>query len=189
MRDLTVRRRTLLKLGAGTGLAGVLAAPPAASYAAVTPREFPIEGSDATVRLLPGPSASALLYAARRFHYEIDTLRPGDAVSDPAGTSVELRPRWYAPGAGGNLLPHQLTVVRDIIAETDGLLAWGGDDTPAREGRFTLTVAASDSRLKKFATRLAQAQRRPTTRIGADPSAPHTDARRRKADKIRLRGR
>ncbi|WP_411145018.1 hypothetical protein [Streptomyces sp. x-80] len=43
-----------------------------------TAKSFDIEGSDQKVPLTDGDVSTALTYVARRFHYEIDSLRNGD---------------------------------------------------------------------------------------------------------------
>jgi len=131
-----MRRRTLLAASAGAAALAGAAAPIPASAAPARLRAFAVQGSDVTVTLLPGPAATILLYVARRFHYEIDTLRPADLTAGSSGTVLEIRPGWYPPGARNGFLPHQLTVLRDILAECDGLVRWGGDAAGSpREGR------------------------------------------------------
>ncbi|WP_082771821.1 hypothetical protein [Actinoplanes sp. TFC3] len=189
-----MRRRTLLALGTSSLVAAPLvgsAAAPASPSPRLSPlissslSSFVVQGSDATVRLRPGPASTVLLYAARRFHYEIDTLHPGEVASDAAGTSVTLRPAWYAEGVAGGLLPHQVVVVRDIIAECDGLLAWGGDAAVPSEGRFSLTVAPGDAQLRTLAKRLNGFETKRAQRVGAGVALAYTEARRRRAEKIR----
>jgi hypothetical protein len=191
-----MRRRTLLaSAGAGallttSGLpAPAQAAPVQAAPVQAAPspalHTFPVQGTDISVSLLRGPSATALLYAARRFHYEIDALHPGDLVTDASGTVLDIRPNWYPAGARDNFLPHQLTVVRDIVAQCDGLLSWGGDAPAPREGRFQLAVASADPRLRALAKRLDTDARTPSRRVGAGTALPFTPARLHHAESIR----
>ena len=197
-----MRRRTMLVWGvgsvgaaafAGPGVARAAQAPVASgSRAAVgravvsvpAVRPVPVEGTGLTVRLLAGPAAAVLVYAARRFNYEIDTLHAGDLVGAPGGTAIDIRPGWYPPGAKGGLFPHQLIIVRDILAECDGLLRWGGDrKTRPAEGRFEIAVPASDPRLRALAARLSRRSARP----GAEMARPFTAARMKKAEAVRKR--
>jgi hypothetical protein len=195
---MVVRRRTVLAWSAGT--AGVLAfgasgvafagengVAPAVGRAAVNVpavRPVPVEGTGLTVRLLAGPAATVLVYAARRFHYEIDTLRAGELVGTPAGTAIDIRPGWYPPGVTGAFLPHQEIVIRDILAECDGLLRWGGDDkTTPRESRFELTETATHPRTVALAHRLTGTSARP----GAETARPFTTSRIRKAATLHKR--
>ncbi|BCY11770.1 hypothetical protein [Actinoplanes sp. L3-i22] len=188
-----MRRRTLLaSAGAGALLttSGLPAAPaqaaPAQAVSGAALRSFAVQGTDISVALLPGAAATVLLYAARRFHYEIDALHPGDLVADATGVVLDVRPGWYPPGARGNFLPYQLTVVRDIVAQCDGLLSWGGDAVPApREGRFQLAVPAADAKLRALAKRLDTDAKHPGRRVGAGTALPFTPDRVRRAESIR----
>ena len=195
-----MRRRTVLGWGVGAAGVAALAGPreavaagpagttaPAVGRAAVRVpaiRPIVVEGTGLTVRLLAGPAATVLVHVARRFHYEIDTLHEGDLAADPAGTAIDIRPGFYPAGVTGGFLPHQQIVIRDILAECDGLLRWGGDNrTGPVESRFAIDVQASDPRLQALARRLD----RRTARPGAEMARPFTAARIRKADAIRRR--
>lgn len=187
-----MRRRTLLAAGAGAAGAAAFAgsAPARAQSAAAGPRltTFAVQGSDVTVTLLPGPAATVLLYVARRFHYEIDTLRPGDLTATRSGTVLDIRPSSYPPGASNGFLPHELTVLRDILAECDGLVRWGGDsaDSP-QESRFEIAVRPADPRLRALAGRLDRDAASPGRRVGARTALPFTPARMKRAESLRRR--
>ena len=154
---------------------------------------LPVEGTGLTVRLRPGPTSVVLLHVARRFHYELDSLRAGDlhgATTDRdvrtpeqsnllSGTALAIRPGSYPVGARGSLYPAELVVVRDIVAECDGVLAWGGDLETAQEGHFEIAVPPGDPALGALATRLGSLDERPGRGAGAtDAFAAH---RRRRA--------
>jgi hypothetical protein len=112
----------------------------------------PIEGSGQRVRLAGGDAAVLLTHVARRFHYEIDQLRAGDVqghtdgalVTEPyesnylSGSAIVIRPQAYPLGVGGGLFPAELVVVRDILAELDGAVAWGGDFDRPKESHFEI---------------------------------------------------
>jgi hypothetical protein len=144
-----------------------------------------VEGTGLTVRLHAGAAASVLVYVARRFHYEIDTLHGGDLVGDPAGTAIDIRPGFYPVGVRGGFLPYQEIVVRDILAECDGLVRWGGDrtSTEVQESRFELVTSATDPRLSVVGQRLGKRSARP----GAEMARPFTAARIKKAQALRKR--
>ncbi|GAA2860981.1 hypothetical protein Acy02nite_57360 [Actinoplanes cyaneus] len=190
-----MRRRTLLaSAGAGAvlavpGLPAPAQADPAqAAPAATSPalRTFAVQGTDISVALLPGPAATVLLYAARRFHYEIDALHPGDLLTGASGIVLDIRPGWYPAGARDGLLPYQLIVVRDIVAQCDGLLRWGGDSArEPREGRFEIAVPPADRRLRALAKRLDADAEIPGRRVGAGTALPFTPDRVRRAESIR----
>ena len=155
-----------------------------------------IEGSAAQVTLLTGDVSTVLLHVARRFSYEIDTLRAGEVtgfavVASPAaafesnyssGTAVAIRADRYPAGAAGNLFPRELLVVRDILAECAGVVRWGGDDpTTPKESHFQIDVKPGDAALPK----LARTIRGWRTHPGAGAGAPRDllDPTRRAAAK------
>ncbi|AEW99224.1 M15 family metallopeptidase [Streptantibioticus cattleyicolor] len=128
-------------------------------------RQFHVEGSDQGVRLAAGDTATILLHVARRFHYEIDRLRDGDLHGHRtsrrvgaryesnylSGTAVEIRPLAYPLGVKGGLYPAQLTVVRDILAELEGVVAWGGDFTVPKESHFEIAYAPGHREVTRIA--------------------------------------
>jgi hypothetical protein len=190
-----MRRRTVLSLGAGAAVAVALPFPGAAFAAEKAGAAFaaekagktgkvPVEGTGLTVWLHPGAAASVLVYVARRFNYEVDTLLTGDLAGDPGGTAIEIRPGFYPVGVTGGFLPYQLTVIRDILAQCDGLVRWGGDSaTGPAEGRFELAVPATDPKLGALAKRLGVRSAEP----GAGMALPFTAARMKKAETLRKR--
>ncbi|MEU6341692.1 hypothetical protein ABZ883_12190 [Streptomyces sp. NPDC046977] len=128
-----------------------------------------IEGSGLPVRLAGGAAATVLLYVARRFHYEIDQLRPGDVLGYRAssyrvreafesnylsGTALEIRPLAYPLNARGGFYPRELTVVRDILAELDGVVAWGGDFPVPKESHFEIALAPGHPKVKGVARKI-----------------------------------
>ncbi|MEU4263716.1 hypothetical protein ACYCCF_19590 [Streptomyces argenteolus] len=126
---------------------------------------FRIEGSGRSVRLADGDAAVILLHVARRFHYEIDQLRDGDVTGHSttrnaiqnyesnylSGTALAIRPLAYPVGVKGGLYPHELVVVRDILAELDGVVRWGGDLTTPKESHFELAYAPGHPKVKGVA--------------------------------------
>nr|WSZ96935.1 twin-arginine translocation signal domain-containing protein [Streptomyces sp. NBC_00857] len=129
---------------------------------------FSIEGSGQKVSLIEGDAATILLHVARRFHYEVDSLRTGDVrgwTSDRkvteayesnylSGSAIAIRPVWYPVGAKGNLYPNELVVIRDILAELDGVVAWGGDFARPKESHFEITPKPGHPRLKGVARKI-----------------------------------
>lgn len=109
-----------------------------------------IEGSGQRVKLVDGAAAILLTHVARRFHYEIDQLRDGDIqghresfiLAEPyesnylSGSAIAIRPRAYPVGVSGGLYPTELIVVRDILAELEGAVSWGGDFDRPKESHF-----------------------------------------------------
>jgi hypothetical protein len=148
-------------------------------------REIAVQGTDLRLALLAGPAATVLVQVVRRFHYEIDGLGAGDVVADASGTAVDIRPGWYPPGVSGGFLPHQMIVIRDIVASGEGLVRWGGDLATPAEGRFSLTVRGSDPHLATLAARLDREAAAPGRGPGADMALPFTPARQKTADSVR----
>lgn len=129
-----------------------------------------VEGSDQAVSLAAGAAATVLLHVARRYHYEIDELRAGDlagfstarkVAADElsnylSGTALSIRAGSYPRGVPGGFYPEQLVVVRDILAECAGVVAWGGDLPLRQDSHFQLDVPPEDPRVAELVARLAR---------------------------------
>ncbi|WP_030897583.1 hypothetical protein [Streptomyces sp. NRRL F-5126] len=136
---------------------------------------FVVEGSGEKVSLAEGDAATVLLHVARRYNYEIDTLRTGDVhgwradrkVAEAyesnylSGSALAIRPAMYPVGSKGNLYPNELIVVRDILAELDGAVAWGGDFATPKESHFEITLKPGHPRLKGVARKILGWKRGP----------------------------
>ncbi|MER5356899.1 hypothetical protein [Streptomyces sp. NPDC002785] len=126
---------------------------------------FRIEGSGQSVRLTDGDAAVILLHVARRFHYEVDQLRAGDVSGHStdrtiteeyesnylSGSALAIRPHAYPVGVKGGLYPQELVVVRDILAELDGVIAWGGDFGTPKESHFEIAYKPGHPKVKGVA--------------------------------------
>ena len=147
-----------------------------------------VEGSDVRMALRSGDVETVLLHVVRRFHYEIDTLKSGDihgyttdrTLVAPfesnylSGTAIAIRARAYPTGSAGNLFPLELLVVRDILAECDGVVRWGGDDKDfPKEGHIQIDLPPSADQLKRVAAKIRSWQARPDRGAGTavDPLA------------------
>ncbi|WP_314247865.1 hypothetical protein [Streptomyces sp. DSM 40907] len=127
-----------------------------------------IEGSEVSVPLLDGDVATILLHLARRFHYEIDTLRQGEVTGHTAsrtvaadyesnhlsGTAIAIRPSFYPIGMRDGLYRHELVVIRDILAELDGTVAWGGDAKTPKESHFHIALRPGHPKIKGVARKI-----------------------------------
>lgn len=122
--------------------------------------EFRIEGSDLSVRLAPA-AAPVLLHVVRRFLYEVESrLEPGEVTGHVtsrrvaaryestylSGSGIAIRPLFYPLGAKDGFFDHEKAVVRDILADCDGVVAWGGDLDPVKESHFHLTEPPASAR-------------------------------------------
>ena len=165
-------------------------------------RTVAVEGSDVTVAVRSGEVATVLLYVVRRFHYEIDSLRPGEVIGFTAadrfptrhqsnhmsGTAVDIRPGWYPLGVSGEFSPIQITIIRDIIAVCDGVVRWGGDYRhSADEGHFQIDVPPGSAALSTAASKISGFAAAPGQGPGAGEALPFTEARRARADTVRAR--
>ncbi|MEU5084257.1 MULTISPECIES: hypothetical protein [Streptomyces] len=154
----------------------------------------PLDG----VQIRMGDVETVLVHTIQRFHYEIDTLRPGDvggwqhpakirkglAESNLAsGTAIQIRPGFYPSGQRGGYFPNQLVIVRDILADLEGVVRWGGDDKKADEALFYITVKPGNGHLVKVADKLRGWAATPGEGAGSttDPFAPK---RRRAAERL-----
>jgi hypothetical protein len=140
-----------------------------------------IEGSGQQVALAPGAAATILTYVARRFHYEIDQLRPDDvqghtpltSIDQPyesnylSGTAIAIRPNAYPVGVSDGFYPAELIVIRDILTELEGVVTWGGDHDVPKESHFEIALPPQDRRIAQLAQRILK----PGTVIGEEPGA------------------
>lgn len=174
-------RRALLLTGlAGAVAAGISlpTATPASAAARTTSTNgwpvtttgistLPVPGTPASVALLEGDVATVLVHVIRRFHYEVEEVarhelaghRPaagltGHTTNYASGTAVEIRPAAYPLAATGVLFPQQLAVVRDILKECGGVVAWGGHLRRPHAAHFQIAVRPGDTRLRSLAQRI-----------------------------------
>jgi hypothetical protein len=163
---------------------------------------YRIEGSAASVALRKGAAAAVLLHVARRWHYEIAAIDTGEgggvAGYTPrrtvraayesnyfSGTAAALHPTAYPVGGSEQLWPHHEVIVRDILLDCEGTVAWGGDLNPVKASHFHLAAGPKDKTLARVAARLDTSRhaefKDQTAGIVADPATP---ARRDKARKL-----
>ncbi|SED22767.1 hypothetical protein SAMN04489727_6980 [Amycolatopsis tolypomycina] len=153
---------------------------------------FPVEGTDLAVAVLPGDVATTLLHCARRFCYELGgSLAPGDITGHTpgravaagyesnhlSGTAITIRQSAYPRGAAGGFFPQELVVVRDILAECEGVVRWGGDLSPVKESHLQIDVPPGDARLSRVAAKIAGWKLEPGAGAGSDLD-PFTEPRR-----------
>ncbi|MEU4827648.1 M15 family metallopeptidase [Actinomadura sp. NPDC023710] len=153
-----------------------------------------VPGSDISVALRIGDVATVLTHVIRRYHYEIDTLKNGEVIgfraprlrlphrwesNHASGTAVDIRPGWYPAGAKGGFFPQQLVTIRDILADCEGVVTWGGDFATPDEAHFQVDVRPDDARLKKVADKLRGWNTSPGEGAGVliDTLAPQRRAR------------
>ncbi|MGY0069231.1 hypothetical protein ACWZEH_21080 [Streptomyces sp. QTS137] len=164
----------------------------------------PVPGTGLSIVVRAGDVETVLVHVVRRFHYEVDALnRPGEPLpvegwvkpskvrdselpesNQASGTAVALRPGSYPRGTRGGLTSGQELVIRDILADTEGIVRWGGDDRLPYEGLFYLQVRPGDEDLARVATRIRAWNETPGAGAGTlvDATQP---SRRRRADRYR----
>ncbi|AVZ72883.1 hypothetical protein SLUN_12465 [Streptomyces lunaelactis] len=142
----------------------------------------PVPGTPlAGVQVRMGDAETVLVHVIRRFHYEIDELRKGGVVgwrspgtvrkglpesNQASGTAVQIQPGHYPAGTRGGFYPQQQVVIRDILAELDGVVRWGGDDSKPDEALFYVDVPPGDATLAKKAAQLRNWQDEPDKGAG-----------------------
>jgi hypothetical protein len=166
------------------------------SFEAVT-----VEGSGVTVPLAGGVATTILTHLARRYHYEIDTLRDGELhggttdrsvqVAEQSnylsGTALGIRPGSYPVGQRGNLFPNELAVIEDMLAECEGVVRWGGDLPVPMEGHFQIDLPPTDARVRRLAERFGYIDTLNSAQ-GAGAVDAFNPARRARARKFRQQG-
>ncbi|GAA1020575.1 hypothetical protein Aple_078690 [Acrocarpospora pleiomorpha] len=127
----------------------------------------PVPGTGFEVAVAIGAAEVILVHVVRRFHYEIDSLRPGEVLgfkspdtltgyeeNHASGTAIDIRPGHYPPGVRGGFYEHEVNVVRDILADCDGVVTWGGDFGVPDEGHFQIDLPPADERVYALAEKL-----------------------------------
>ncbi|MFF8099054.1 hypothetical protein ACF07S_04570 [Streptomyces sp. NPDC016640] len=155
----------------------------------------PVSGTGLEVDVRIGDVEAILLHVVRRYHYEVEQL-PGvdlagwqpigglkkDAPESnlASGTAVRIRP---GAGASGSLFPLQVLTVRDILADCEGVVRWGGDDDPVDESLFYIGLGPDDARVRKVADRFRVQEATPGLGAGVtvDVLAP---SRRERAKRL-----
>ncbi|WP_405389907.1 hypothetical protein OG596_19665 [Streptomyces sp. NBC_01102] len=72
-----------------------------------------------------------------------------------SGTAIEIRARAYPLGARDGLYAPELVVVRDILAELDGAVEWGGDFSVPKESHFEIALRPGHPKVKGVARKTA----------------------------------
>ncbi|MDO0935184.1 hypothetical protein QQY66_27240 [Streptomyces sp. DG2A-72] len=162
-----------------------------------------VVGTGLAVAMRMGDAAAVLIHVVRRFHYEVDRLGAHgeptplegwvapSAVRDTrlpesalaSGTALVIRPGSYPPGVRDGFTAGQQLIIRDIIADTEGVVRWGGDDRRPYEGLFYLDVPPGDERLTRVAAKIRDWAGTPGAGAGVVPDV--TEPSRRQAARYR----
>lgn len=205
-----ISRRRLLGAAAGAGALTLVPGAPALARDGsqngwrIDPTAiatYRIEGSAASVALRRGAPAAVLLHVARRWHYEIAPLDTGEGgvvgyttrrktrapyeTNHFSGTAIALHPEAYPAGGSEPLWPHHELIVRDILVDCEGIVAWGGDLSPVKASHFHIAVKPGDKALARVGARLDTSRhvalRGQAAGAVADPGTPE---RRDKARRL-----
>lgn len=158
-----------------------------------------VEGAGGlSLRLAEGAPATVLLYVLRRYCYEVEMLDQIDVAgytgdkavradlesNQLSGTAFTIKQVHYplhAP-AGNGMSDAQVTVVEDILADCQGVVAWGGEMDPIKQSHFQIDVPPHDSRLKELVAKINGFDNHPGRGAGAiDAFRPDRVSRARKA--------
>jgi hypothetical protein len=107
-------------------------------------------GTDIGFPVRKGPCGELLMWAAGRWHHEVEPLVPGtcwgfaerdirgstEISNHASGTAIDLNAPQHPLGTNpaANFTPAQIAAVRRIIADSDGALRWGGDYVGRKDG-------------------------------------------------------
>lgn len=92
-----------------------------------------------------------------------------------SGTALALRPNFYSLGVKNGLFPRDVVIIRDILADCEGVVKWGGDLDPAKESHFQIDVAPNEGKLAAVANKITRWQQLPGQGAGSavDPFSPN----------------
>lgn len=156
-------------------------------------RPYHIQGSSASVALRQGRVAAVLLHVARRWHYEIAPLDTGEGGGITgyttrrivqaefesnylSGTAIALHPTAYPANGSEGLFPRHQAIVRDILADCEGTVAWGADLNPVKVSHFEIVARPGSGVLARVSARLdtsvQKELRSQTAGVVADPAGP-----------------
>lgn len=122
-----------------------------------------VAGTDVKLAVRIGPAGDLLLYAAARWHHEVEPLRASDGVLDcwgyaerlvrgsatevsnhASGTAVDLRARIHPLGKVGTYSAAQVAAIKRILADCRGAIRWGGQYS-GRKDEMHLEIVVSES--------------------------------------------
>ncbi|MEE1939620.1 hypothetical protein V1L54_09350 [Streptomyces sp. TRM 70361] len=156
----------------------------------------PVSGTGLETALRIGDVEAVLVHVIRRFHYEVERIntidlagwrklggtsrkRPESNLS--SGTAVRIRP---GAGAEDSYFPQQVLTIRDILADCEGTVRWGGDDEDVDESLYYVAVGPDSEALPRVAWKIREWNATPGAGAGVivDPSLP---ARRKRVQRYR----
>jgi len=163
----TPRMGTLALPAGGTSYNGWPVGTPAS---AIGVQNFVLPGTSVTLPIKAGDVATVLLYVARRFNSEVETLEgwqcwgydyranvnnPGVWSNHASGTAIDLNAVKHPNGATATFTAVQTAAVRRILAFCGKVVYWGQDYTGTVDGmHFEIDVPPGDPALAKLVARI-----------------------------------
>lgn len=163
---------------------------------------FVVEGLGMSLTVAAGDAAVVLGYVVRRFHYEVAEIRLGElkgyrpaapeAVAHRSnyfsGSALEIKADMYPLGTTGGFFPAEVAVIRDVLAQCEGVVRWGADNIQnPQESHFELCVGPGDRRLRTVAAKFKAELLQPGKGPGSEMDAPERHGRRQDAENVRRR--
>ncbi|MEL3945543.1 hypothetical protein [Streptomyces sp. LNU-CPARS28] len=155
----------------------------------------PVAGTGLEVDVRIGDVEAILVHVVRRFHYEIEEIprvdlsgwqplgkvsRDVPASNLASGTAVRIRP---GSRVKGGFFPLQEVVLRDVLADCEGVVRWAGDDEAVDESLFYVDVGPDDERVRRVADKFRAAEATPGRGAGA-PVDVQSRSRQRRAEAL-----
>jgi len=132
-----------------------------------------VPGTSIALAVKSGDVATVLIYLARRFNAEVETLQAGQVdgyeyrynVNNPSvwsnhasGTAIDLNYILHPNTVKGTFTAGQLVALRDILAYCGSVIYWGGDySRTTDEMHFEINVPPGDPRLVALASQIRKA--------------------------------
>lgn len=137
----------------------------------------PVSGTGLTLEVRLGVVEAILVHVVRRIHYEVQPIMADELMgwqpisrldrrraesNRASGTAVHVR-----PGSPRDAyFPLQVLAVRDILADCEGVVRWGGDDKQVDQSLFYIDVPPSDRLIARVGLRLQGVIDSPATAAG-----------------------
>jgi hypothetical protein len=132
-----------------------------------------IPGTSISLAVKSGDVATVLIYLAKRFNAEVETLRAGQVdgyeyrynVNNPSvwsnhasGTAIDLNYILHPNTVKGTFTAGQLVALRNILAYCGPVIYWGGDySRTTDEMHYEINVPPGDSQLAALASEIRKA--------------------------------
>ncbi|MDI2020247.1 hypothetical protein SAMN05660916_00853 [Arthrobacter sp. 31Cvi3.1E] len=139
-----------------------------------------VPGSAASLAVRVGDPETILVHVARRYNYEIrslgdrdvegfvplDQLPSGVSSNLASGTAMRILPGSFTLGFSGGFYGSEMQILRSILAECEGVVAWGGDARVVDEALFEIVCGPRDKRVSHIADKIRSWSERPGVGAG-----------------------